>query len=64
MGQVFHRYIISYQQWIHKTLLNVTDKQVNEQNIIINVNGNRKISVLTIPSKPSVKVTLIKFCIL
>lgn len=57
MGQIFHRYIISHEQWIHKAFLNVTGKQVNEQSII-NVNGNRrKISVLTIPTEPSVKVS-------
>lgn len=58
MGLIFHKYIISKQQWIHKTFLNVTDKQVNEWSIVINVNGNRrKPAVLTIPSKLSVKVS-------
>lgn len=64
MGQIFHRYIISHEQRIHKAFLNVTGKQVNEQSII-NANGNRrKISVLAIPTEPSVKVNLIKYYIL
>jgi len=49
---------ISHKQRIHKTFLNVREKQVHEQSIILNVNGNRrKTAVLTIPSKPSSKLS-------